>query len=308
MNQQEPRCLINALPFDLAAKANSTVEHKTTFSMDACEFSVFETHRAEKDIRLKFDDLTFTAMLRGKKSMKLDNKTNYFDYLPGESVLVAPGETMVIDFPEADEQPSQCITLSLSAAYVEETLQFLNLNKPKVSDDAWAMQPEQFYLFNNEPLVAATQNIMRVAMEDNKQKDLMVDFALKELLVRLMQTQGRQLVQSSSFLNKPDSRLAFAINYIRQNLHQKLSLEKIAKMAYLSKSNFFKLFKQELGLSPNEFITRERIGQAKQLLKLQRSVKEVAYQTGFADANYFIKIFKAMVGLTPRTYQMQVAV
>ncbi|RYD98242.1 MAG: AraC family transcriptional regulator, partial [Sphingobacteriales bacterium] len=127
-------------------------------------------------------------------------------------------------------------------------------------------------------------------------------------LVRLMQTQGSQLVQSSSFLHQSNSRLAFAINYIKQNLHQKLSLEKIAKMAYLSKSSFFKLFKQELGLSPNEFITRERIGQAKQLLKLQKSIKEVAYQTGFADANYFIKTFKAMVGLTPRNYQMQVAV
>ncbi len=308
MNQLESRFLMNTLPFDLKAKANGTVEHKTTFSMEACEFSVFETHRAEKDIRLKFDNLTFTAMLRGKKSMKLDNKTNYFDYLPGESVLVAPGETMVIDFPEADEQPSQCITLSLSADYVEETLQFLNLTQQKIAEDNWSLQPEQFYLFNNAPLVAATQNIMRIAMEDNKQKDLMVDFALKELLVRLMQTQGRQLVQSSSFLKKPDSRLAFAINYIRQNLHRKLSLEQIAKMAYLSKSNFFKLFKQELGLSPNEFITRERIGQAKQLLKLQKSVKEVAYQTGFADANYFIKTFKAMVGLTPKTYQMQVVV
>ncbi|OJV51906.1 MAG: AraC family transcriptional regulator [Bacteroidetes bacterium 43-16] len=308
MNQHAARFLINSLPFDLQARAHGTVEHKTTFSMESCEFSVFETHRAEKDIRLKFDDLTFTAMLQGKKSMKLDNKTNYFDYLPGESVLVAPGETMVIDFPEADEQPSQCITLSLSAEYIEQTLQFLNLNQPKVSDDAWSVEAEHFYLFNNEPLVAATQNIMRVAMEDNKQKDLMVDFALKELLVRLMQTQGSQLVQSSSFLNKSNSRLAFAVNYIRQNLHQKLSLEKIAKMAYLSKSNFFKLFKQELGISPNEFITRERIDQAKHLLKMQQSIKEVAYQTGFSDANYFIKIFKAMVGLTPRIYQMQVAV
>lgn len=308
MNQHAARFLINSLPFDLKARAHGTVEHKTTFSMESCEFSVFETHRAEKDIRLKFDDLTFTAMLQGKKSMKLDNKTNYFDYLPGESVLVAPGETMVIDFPEADEQPSQCITLSLSAEYIEQTLQFLNLNQPKVSDHAWSVEAEHFYLFNNEPLVAATQNIMRVAMEDNKQKDLMVDFALKELLVRLMQTQGSQLVQSSSFLNKSNSRLAFAVNYIRQNLHQKLSLEKIAKMAYLSKSNFFKLFKQELGISPNEFITRERIDQAKHLLKMQQSIKEVAYQTGFSDANYFIKIFKAMVGLTPRIYQMRVAV
>jgi hypothetical protein len=52
--------------------------------------------------KLHFENIAFTAMLRGKKHMKLDNKTNYFDYFQ-EKVLVAPGETMVIDFPEADE-------------------------------------------------------------------------------------------------------------------------------------------------------------------------------------------------------------
>lgn len=308
MKQDNARFLLNSMPLNMLAAKDRTVEHKTTFSMNACEFSVYETHRSEKDIRLQFNHLTFTAMLQGKKSMKLDHKTNYFDYLPGESVLVAPGETMVIDFPEADQNPTQCITLSLSPEYVEQTLQYLNVQAPKVSEEKWKVNLEDFYLFNNAPLVAATQNIMRIAMEDNLQKDLMADFALKELLVRLMQTQGGQLLQSSSLVSKSDSRLAFAVNYIRQNLHQKLSLEKIAKMAYLSKSNFFKLFKQELGISPNDFIIRERIAQAKYLLKMQRSVKEVAYQTGFSDSNYFIKAFKAIVGLTPKIYQMQEAV
>ncbi len=308
MEQNKDRFLLNTMPLNLSAAKDRTVEHKTTFSMNACEFSVYETHRSEKDIRLQFNHLTFTAMLQGKKSMKLDHITNFFDYLPGESVLVAPGETMVIDFPEADQTPSQCITLSLSPEYVEQTLQFLNVQSPKLSEESWKVNLEDFYLFNNAPLVAATQNIMRIAMEDNQQKDLMADFALKELLVRLMQTQGGQLLQSSSFLNRTDSRLAFAVNYIRQNLHQKLSLEKIAKMAYLSKSNFFKLFKQELGISPNDFIIGERIAQAKQLLRMQKSVKEVAYQTGFSDSNYFIKAFKAIVGLTPKIYQMQEAV
>lgn len=308
MEHENARFLLNTVPFNLNATKDRTVEHRTTFSMEACEFSVYETHRSEKGIRLPFDQLTFTAMLQGKKSMKLDRKTNFFDYLPGESVLVAPGETMVIDFPEADRVPSQCITLSLCPEYVEQTLQSLNAGSPKLNESSWEMDLEDFYLFNNAPLVAATQNIMRIAMEDNLQKDLMVDLALKELLVRLMQTQGRQLLQSSSFLKRSNSRITFAVNYIKQNLHQKLSLEKIARMTYLSRSNFFKLFKQELGMSPNDFITKERIALAKVLLRMRKSVKEVAYQTGFSDANYFIKAFKAIVGLTPKIYQIREAV
>ncbi len=82
------------------------VENQTKFNLNNCEFSIYETHKAAFDVKLHFDTIAFTAMLQGRKYMKLENKTNYFDYFPGESVLVAPGETMVIDFPESDETPT----------------------------------------------------------------------------------------------------------------------------------------------------------------------------------------------------------
>ena len=77
----------------------SLVEHQTVFTLNNCEFSIFETHRAAYNVKLHFEYLAFTGMLRGKKKLKIDRRTEYFEYLPGESVLVAPGETMVIDFP-----------------------------------------------------------------------------------------------------------------------------------------------------------------------------------------------------------------
>lgn len=110
------------------------IENKTTFTLNNCEFSLYETHKKTEDVKLKFNDLTFTAMLRGKKHMKLENKSEYFDYFPGETVLVSPGETMVIDFPDADETPSQCIALSFSPDFVEESLHYLNTKLMKVDE------------------------------------------------------------------------------------------------------------------------------------------------------------------------------
>lgn len=74
-------------------------------------------------------------------------------------------------------------------------------------------------------------------------------------------------------------------------------------MAYVSKSNFFKMFKEELGLSPNEYITQERIKKAKELLIKNNSVSETAFSTGFSDTNYFIRVFKQMEGVTPKIFQ-----
>lgn len=283
---------------------DNIVENKTTFTLNNCEFSLFETHKKASDVKLEFNDLTFTAMLRGKKHMKLKDKTDYFDYFPGETVLVSPGETMIIDFPEADENPSQCIALSFSPDFVEDSLNYINSKFMKVDENSsWRISSEQFYLFNSLPLASATNNLMRIAMEDNMNKDIMADFALKELLVRLMQTQAGKLIESDYNKLKTSSRLAFIIDYIKNNLHQKLSIEHLAKLAFVSKSNFFKLFKYELGTSPNEYILLQRIKKAKELLKENYSIKEVAFATGFSDTNHLIKTFKTFEGVTPKTYQ-----
>lgn len=277
------------------------VENQTKFNLNNCEFSIYETHKAAFNVKLHFETIAFTAMIRGKKYMKLD-KTNYFDYFPGESVLVSPGETMMIDFPEADETPSQCISLSLNPEFIEDSLNHLNYNLPKIDETShWNIDLDEYFLFNNQSLASATNNIMRIAMDDNSQKDIMADFALKELLIRLMQTQARSMVEKNIVKNK--SRIGFVVDYIKKNLHQKLSIESIAKLAYVSKSNFFKMFKDELGTSPNEFILQERISRAKELLASQNSIKETAYQTGFSDVNYFTRVFKQFAGVTPKSYQ-----
>jgi AraC-like DNA-binding protein len=278
------------------------VENQTVFNLNNCEFSIYETHKAAFNVKLHFETMAFTAMLRGKKHMKLENKTGYFDYFPGESVLVAPGETMVIDFPEADETPSQCISLSLNPEFIEESLNHLNYHSPKTDETSqWNIELDEYFLFNNPSLASATHNIMRIAMDDNSQKDIMADFALKELLIRLMQTQARNMVEKNR--SKHKSRISFVADYIRKNLHEKLSVDSIAKLAYVSKSNFFKMFKDELGTSPNEFILQERISRAKELLAGNNSIKETAYQTGFSDTNYFTRVFKQWVGVTPKNYQ-----
>ncbi|ROH90480.1 MULTISPECIES: AraC family transcriptional regulator [Chryseobacterium] len=280
----------------------SLVENQTKFNLNNCEFSIYETHKAAFNVKLHFENIAFTAMLRGKKHMKLDNKTNYFDYYPGESILVAPGETMVIDFPEADETPTQCISLSLNPDFIEDSLNYLNYHLPKVDETSqWNIQLDEYFLFNNKSLASATNNIMRIAMDDNSQKDIMADFALKELLIRLMQTQARGMVEKNIVKNK--SRIGFVVDYIKRNLHQKLSIDSIAKLAYVSKSNFFKMFKDELGTSPNDFILQERITRAKELLASQTSIKETAFQTGFSDTNYFTRVFKQLEGVTPKSYQ-----
>ncbi len=281
------------------------VENRTTFNMNNCEFSIFETHKAAYGVKLHFENLGFTGMLRGRKWMKLENKSGYFNYLPGESVLVSPRETMVIDFPDADVEPSQCISITLNPEFVQDSLSKFNFLNAKIDESSrWEVTEDQFHLFNNESLASATNNLMRIALDDNSHKDIMADFALQELLIRLMQTQARKMVEQNVLKNK--SRIGFVVEYIRKNLHQKISIDELAKKSYVSKSNFFKMFREELGLTPNEFIVQERIKKSKVLLSRNNSIKETAFLSGFNDTNYFIRVFKQLEGTTPKNFQNQV--
>lgn len=209
---------------------------------------------------------------------------------------------MLIDFPEADDTPSQCLALTLNSEYVLETLHDLNIKNKKINDDSlWIIQDDIFYITNSKGLAGATNNIVRILTEDNPLKDSLAELAVKELLIRLMHSQGNEVLKT----NKYNGRFAALIQYIKTNLHEKLHMDKLANFAQLSKANFHKLFKQELGVSPNDFINQQRIHKAKKLLQEQKNVNEVAYETGFSDANYFIKLFKKQEGITPKHYQVQ---
>ena len=89
------------------------VENRSVYNMQHCEMNIFETHQQSENVNLTFDSLVFTAMFRGKKVMHL-NGMKAFEYLPGESVIVPENETMIIDFPDADEaHPTQCLALAI---------------------------------------------------------------------------------------------------------------------------------------------------------------------------------------------------
>lgn len=298
------RNILSAPGLNAQQQLSSLVENKTSYNLRECEFAIYETHRAAYDVGLAFNDFAFTSMLRGKKVMKIKGQDDKFEYLPGESVLVAAGEEMIIDFPDADTDAAQCIALSISKEFIGNTIDYLNGRLPKENGDGeWKISASNFYMFNSPALASATNNIMRIAMEDNTAKDLMAELALKELLIRLMQTQARNLLDSDSEVNK-NTRFGAVVDFIKSNLQNKISMEKLSEKAYMSKSNFFKSFKREFGITPNSYILKERISKAKRLLKQQISLAETAYSSGFSDLNYFIKTFKEEEGITPKKFQL----
>lgn len=94
--------------------------------------------------------------------------------------------------------------------------------------------------------------------------------------------------------------------YIKENLADKLTLDKAAEQVYLSKSYFCRILREELGCTFTEYVNRLRIEKSKSLLRgTELSISEIACAVGFGDQSYFTRIFKKQTGMAPGKYRVR---
>jgi AraC-like DNA-binding protein len=297
---------LNQVSLSKAENLQTLVENRTAYTLERCELSVFETYTPSFKVPLTFNDFVITSMLRGKKVMHLFDKQG-FDYMPGETVIVPPDVTMKIDFPEAsDLNPTQCIALAIDNEQIKKTITYLNEFFPKEdSQSKWLLNYDEYHFYNNEEIAYLINKVIRICSEKSTEKDVLADLTLKELLIRIMQSQNLKTINDEHYhLNH--NPLAYVIGYIKNNLNEKISIDHLSSKACMSKATFYRLFKRELGISPNDYILAEKMSKAKQLLaKPGAKIAAISYELGFSDANYFIRAFKKIVGITPGAFQIQ---
>lgn len=97
-----------------------------------------------------------------------------------------------------------------------------------------------------------------------------------------------------------------AKKYIESNYSKDISLDDLSRKMDLSPYYFSKLFKEEAGVTFMEYLTNLRIERAKELLRNSNlSMKEICSEVGYADPNYFSRIFKKNMDMTPTEYREQ---
>lgn len=92
--------------------------------------------------------------------------------------------------------------------------------------------------------------------------------------------------------------------FIREHSHKDISLNILAKKVDLSPIYISKMFKEKLGINYIDFLTECRIEKAKKLLNdPELSLKEITFEIGYHEPNYFSKVFKKMCGVSPKEYR-----
>lgn len=105
-------------------------------------------------------------------------------------------------------------------------------------------------------------------------------------------------------MNKTPAILDKAVKYIQDNYAEGITLEEVAFEIGFSTYYFGKMFKKTFKSSFTDYLSNVRINQAKLLLRNpDLTIKDITYDIGFMDPNYFTRVFKKSEGLTPTEYR-----
>ena len=108
---------------------------------------------------------------------------------------------------------------------------------------------------------------------------------------------------------KPISPLPQAVlrrvkEYIEEHLHDKLSLNELARKTSYSRAHFLRMFRAATGTTPHQYLTERRIEQAKRILQEEDiSLIDTASRCGFSNQSHMTRVFREQVGLPPSAFR-----
>jgi AraC family transcriptional regulator len=95
------------------------------------------------------------------------------------------------------------------------------------------------------------------------------------------------------------------IDYIAANLASDLSLSDLADLVQMSPRQFFRFFSSTFGGTPHQYLLKERVRRAKELLSGGSLPVDVAYSLGFSNQSHFTQVFRKMTGTSPGRFRQE---
>ena len=156
--------------------------------------------------------------------------------------------------------------------------------------------PYANYVQDKQLLDTFSSVINRLKRKEENEYFLMGD--LFHIFGHLCRTNGASHHTSSNLC------LQHALNFIRNNYRHDIKVQDIAQYAQVDRSYLYRLFMEEFHISPKQYLIRQRLQCAMDLLAHSNlNTTEIAYASGFADPSAFCSHFRRLTGFTPKHYR-----
>ncbi len=150
-------------------------------------------------------------------------------------------------------------------------------------------------------------NLFELLLSVNTNKDSYTEILTNKYItdiITLMLTSGRQ--DGPTLESEMITKLNSIQSYLSEHFTEKLSLDQISGLFFMSKYHLCHEYKNYYGFTINEYIMEKRISLAKRLLRFSdKNIYEIAKECGFYDGSYFNKCFKNAEGVSAKKYREQ---
>ncbi|PLR76708.1 hypothetical protein CU633_14210 [Bacillus sp. V3-13] len=161
---------------------------------------------------------------------------------------------------------------------------------------------------DDSPILKAQEHHMTINkyIEDINEEFKNKDLGSQEIISSLLQTLIIKILRTlhSTKSNDNSSISEKVKKYISENYNSDISLNELANIVYVNPYHLAHTFKDEVGISPIQYLIKHRIEVAKSmLLHTNLTIREIAYKVGYPNANYFNLLFKKFTGQSPGKFR-----
>jgi AraC family transcriptional regulator len=207
----------------------------------------------------------------------------------------------------------EMMLMAFKPGFVEEVLYSEMTDENKLLDEPFKTTSQPFYFFektyDSDAYISHTFISLRMLMNEDLawKKTVDLDSVYSGTLIRLLQIH-RELyaeinkISSVKFSTRKElyRRLCIGKDFLDSNIHRKISIEEVSRIACLSPHHFKRAFKKLFGLTPHHYHVKKRLAYSRQLIEEGgMTVAEICQRVGFEDASSFIRLFRNNYGCTP---------
>lgn len=132
------------------------------------------------------------------------------------------------------------------------------------------------------------------------------DFNKEELLYFLIDAlllSDADDTKEETIISTDQDNLLKAKQFIENQFATIISLEELAKLCHMSKFTLIRQFTKHFGVTPYQYLQTIRIKESKKWLSSGEELSTVSFKVGFSDQSHFSRVFKSLIGITPKQYQ-----
>ena len=179
---------------------------------------------------------------------------------------------------------------------------------------------EVFYMFyvqsrkkitifgTDHPVHSTLKRYMQESYDEYSEKEICYNLPIRANIYHMMTALLRYYCGTKNELDRMIYhnvlRLRPVITYIDEHFREKIYIEELSDMINVSPDYFTKMFKESIGKTPIDYINGMRVNSAMELLcSTDMAMSDIADSIGFCNPNYFHKIFKQYMDVSPLAYR-----